>query len=295
MPVICKRCYWCAEHVGNINLFANIGLFIIKFIGGVFGRSQALIADAMHSTSDIVVSLLVVAGLKITGAPPDDDHQWGHGNIEYIVSAIIGVLLLFAGTMITIMAIISMFEGVVSQPGILAVWAALISVVSNEIMFRHSMCIGKQMESPAMIANAWEKRADVYSSLAALIGVFGARLGYSFLDPVAAIVVGYMIGKTAIITLISAIKGITDAAVGGEALTKIRYILSKESGIKNITSLRARKIGQKIWIDLEATFDPYIKIVDVKKIIKKVSDNIEDKMENVGGIHIIPRVVLKET
>jgi len=292
MPVICKKCYWCAEHVGNINLLANTGLFIIKLIGGIFGRSQALIADALHSTSDVVVSLLLVAGLKITGAPPDDDHQWGHGNIEYIVSAVIGVLLLFAGTMITIMAIISMFEGAINQPGILAVWAAIISVVSNEMMYRHSMCIGKQMESPAMIANAWENRADVYSSLAALIGVFGARLGFSFLDPVAAIVVGYMIGRSALTTLISAINAITDASLDKEELNKIKAVITKEPKIKSVISLRVRKVGQKIWIDLEAKFDPYAKVAEVREIIKRVSDSVEDQMENVGGIHIVPRATL---
>ena len=84
MAVVCKQCYWCAEQVGNINFWANIGLFIVKFLGGVLGRSQALIADALHSVSDIVVSLLLLVDLKITGAPPDEDHQWGHGNIEFI-------------------------------------------------------------------------------------------------------------------------------------------------------------------------------------------------------------------
>ena len=195
MAVVCKKCYWCAEHVGSINLWVNFGLLIIKLIGGVLGRSQALIADALHSVSDIIIALLLMLGLKVSGAPPDKDHHWGHGNIEFIVSAIIGGLLLFTAITIIVTALISIFEGAMSQPSILAVWAAAIAVVANEILSRHSLCIGKQMASPAMLANAWENKADVYSSFAALIGVFGANLGFAFLDPTAAIVVGFMIAR----------------------------------------------------------------------------------------------------
>ena len=293
MAVICKKCYWCAEQVGNLNLWANTGLFFVKLAGGVFGHSQALIADALHSTSDIIVSLLLIAGLKITGAPPDDDHPWGHGHIEFIVAAVIGMLLLFAGTMIAVMAVVSIFDGYVSQPGVLAVWAALISIVANEITFRHSLCIGNQMESPAMIANAWENKADCYSSIAAFIGVFGARLGYSFLDPVAAIVVGFYICKSALSTLISAINGITDASVDSGNIAKIKQIIAHDESVKNVVSLRARKIGQKIWVDLEALFDPDKTVGEVKKAIEHLTGIIMDKMDNVGGVHIVPRVALR--
>ena len=93
MPVACKDCYWCAKHVGGINLWANLGLLIVKLFGGIFGRSQALIADSVHSLSDVIIAILVIVGLKVSSAPPDEDHNWGHGNIEFIVSVIIGTLL----------------------------------------------------------------------------------------------------------------------------------------------------------------------------------------------------------
>lgn len=290
MAVICKQCYWCAEKVGILNLWGNIGLFIIKFIGGVFGASQALIADALHSVSDIIIALFVLLGLKITGAAPDEDHRWGHGNIEFIVSAIIGVLLIFASVVIAVTSLMSVFEGVMSQPGILAVWAAFISIVLNELMFRHSLCIGKQMDSPAMIANAWENRSDVYSSLAALIGVFGARLGFTFLDPLAAIVVSFMIARSGVLTLIGAINGITDGSCSIEVYDNIKNIVVKERFVKNIVSLKCRKIGQKVWIDLEAEFNPNMKVFELKQITKRLKKNIFEEIERAGGIHIIPRV-----
>ena len=93
MAVVCKECYWCAKHVGGINLWGNIWLLIVKLLGGIFGRSQALIADAIHSLSDVVVSILLIISLKVSAAPPDEDHPWGHGNVEFIVSAIFVRLL----------------------------------------------------------------------------------------------------------------------------------------------------------------------------------------------------------
>lgn len=291
MPVACKECYWCAKHVGGINLWANLGLLIVKLLGGIFGRSQALIADAVHSLSDVIIAILVIVGLKVSSAPPDDDHHWGHGNIEFIVSAIIGTLLVCTAIAITIVSLLSIIQGDIYNPGIMAVWAAAISVVANEIMFRHSLCAGEQMDSPAMIANAWENRSDVYSSLAVLVGVFGARIGFAVLDPIAAIIVGIIIAKNGLKTLVSGVKGITDRSFDNKAmLSQIRKLVLKEDGIVSIGRLRARKTGQKVWIDLEAIFKPEMKVAEVKKIMDSARKNIIGKFERIGDVVIVSRV-----
>ena len=291
MAVACKECYWCAKHVGGINLWANLGLLIVKLFGGIFGRSQALIADAVHSLSDVIVAILVIVGLKVSSAPPDDDHHWGHGNIEFIVSAIIGMLLVCTAIAITVVSLLSIIQGDIYNPSIMAVWAAAISVVANEIMFRHSLCAGEQMDSPAMIANAWENRSDVYSSLAVLVGVFGARVGFAVLDPIAAIVVGIMIANNGLKTVVSGVKGITDRSFDNKAmLSQIRKLVLKEDGIVSIGRLRARKTGQKVWIDLEAIFKPDVKVAEVKKIIDSARKNIIGNFERIGDVVIVSRV-----
>jgi len=299
MAVACKECYWCAKHVGGINFWANLGLLIVKLLGGIFGRSQALIADAIHSLSDVIVAILVIVSLKVSSAPPDDDHHWGHGNIEFIVSAIIGTLLVCTAITITIISSVSILQGDIYNPGILAVWAAAISVVANEIMFRHSLCAGEQMDSPAMIANAWENRADVYSSLAVLAGVFGARIGFAVLDPLAAIIVGIMIARNGLKTLVSGVKGITDSSFDNKTmLCQVRELVLKEDGILDVSKLRARKTGQKVWIDLEAVFKPEMKVAEVKKIIDSVTKNVIDNFERIGDVVIvshIPEPKLKDT
>lgn len=290
MSVICKKCFWCAEQVGVINLWANVLLFAVKLIGGIVGRSQALLADAIHSISDIAIALLLIVSLKVSGAPPDEDHHWGHGNIEYIVSAIIGVILIFIAILIVVTGLISIYEKQYFYPGLLAIWAAVISIILNEIMFRHSICIGRQMDSPAMIANAWENRADVYSSIAALIGVIGARMGFPLLDPIAALIVAFMIAKSGIETLVSAINGITDKIVDKDFCEKVKTLILKEKVMGGISKLRARRIGQKTWLDIEINFNQEIKVSEVTKIMTRIRNRVLDKFDEVGGVHIIPRI-----
>ncbi len=289
MAVACKQCHWCARHVGGLNLFGNILLLAVKLLGGVFGRSQALIADAVHSLSDIIVSLMMLVSLKVSAVPPDEDHHWGHGNVEYIASAIIGVLLICAAITITLSSLISIVAGDIDDPGILAVWAAVISIVANEILFRQGICIGEQMDSPVMIANAREKRSDAYSSLAALIGVFGAKMGFRFLDPIAAIVVGFMIARFGLDTLLEGIKGISDRSFDKKTLAGVKRLVLKEEGIKDIGRLRARQIGQKNWIDLEAIFAPEVKVAEIKTTISSLRENIMGRFEGIADVVIISR------
>jgi len=291
VPVACKECYWCARHVGGINFWANLGLLIVKLLGGIFGRSQALIADAVHSLSDVIIAILVIVGLKVSSSPPDEDHHWGHGNIEFVVSAIIGVLLVCTAITITIVSLLSIIQGNIYNPGTMAVWAAAISVVANEIMFRHSLCAGEQMDSPVMIANAWENRADVYSSLAVLVGVFGARMGVVILDPIAAIIVGIMIAKNGLKTLVSGVKGITDSSFDNKTmLSQIRKLVLKKTGVIEVGRMRARKTGQKVWIDLEVIFESEMKVAEVKKIIESARKNVIDKFERIGDVVIVSRI-----
>ena len=289
MAVACKKCHWCAKHVGTLNLFGNFGLLVIKLLGGIFGRSQALIADAVHSLSDVVVSLMLLVSLKVSAVPPDEDHHWGHGNVEYIASTIIGVLLICAAITITVASLTSIVEGNMPDPGILAVWAAVISIVANQILFRQGICIGEQMDSPVMIANAWEKRSDAISSLAAMIGVFGAKIGFRFLDPLAAIVVGFMIARFGLNTLLSGIKGISDRSFDTEALAGVKKLVLNEKGVRDIGRLRARQIGQKNWVDLEAIFDPEMKVAEVKSTIADLRKSIMDRFDGIADVVIISR------
>lgn len=290
MAVDCKQCHWCAKHVATLNLFGNILLLTIKLLGGIFGRSQALVADAVHSFSDIIVSLMLMVSLKVSSVPPDDDHHWGHGNVEYIASTIIGILLICAAITITTSSLISIITGNLEDPGILAVWAAVISITTNAILCRQGVCVGEQMNSPVIIANAREKKSDAFTSFAALIGVFGARIGFRVLDPIAAIFVGFMIARFGVNTLLEGVKGISDRSFDKTILASVKRLVLKEEGIKNIGRLRARQVGQKNWIDLEAKFDPEMKVSEVKSIIHGLRKNIMDRFDGIADVVIVSRV-----
>lgn len=289
MAVVCKQCNWCVRHVGGLNLFGNILLLAIKLLGGIFGRSQALIADALHSLGDVIVALMLLVSLKVSSVPPDEDHHWGHGNVEYITSVIIGVLLICAAIMISISAISTIVTGRMDDPGILAVWAAVISIIVNGILCRQGICVGEQMNSPVMIANAREKRSDAYTSLAALIGVFGAKMGFVFLDPIAAVVVGFMIARFGLDTLLEGIKGISDRSFDKETLASVKRLVLKKESIKDIGRLRARQIGQKNWIDLEAIFAPEVKVSEVRTTIASLRKDIMERFEGIADVVIISR------
>jgi len=187
-------------------------------------------------------------------------------------------------------SITSIIQGNVYNTSILAVWAAVISVAANDILFRHSFCVGQKVNSPAMIANALENRADVWSSLAVLAGVFGARIGFPVLDPVAAVIVGFMIAKNGIETLVLGIKGMTDGSFDKGMLAQVKKIVMEEIAIKDVSRLRSRQVGQKNWIDIEAMFDPKIKVSEVKKIIERIRKNIMEDFEKIGDVVIVSRV-----
>ena len=289
MAFACKQCYWCAKHVGGINLWGNVMLLVVKLLGGIFGKSQALIADAIHSFSDVIIALFLIISLRVSAVPADKNHRWGHGNIESILSAIIGILLICAAVSITAVSLTSIVHGITYDPGIFAVWAAAISIFANEVMFRHSLCAGKQVGSPAMVANAWENRGDVYSSIAAMIGVFGAKMGFTFLDPVAAVAVGFLIARSGLKALSLGAEGMTDRSIDRGMLSRLKKLVSKEEEVRDVGRIRARKIGQNHWIDIEVKLGDEKLVSEAKQIVADLKKKVMDEFDGIGDVTIISR------
>ena len=178
----------------------NVALMTFKFIAGVVGHSAAMTADAVHSLSDFVTDLVVVVFVKISAKPQDKSHDYGHGKFETIASFLIGLALVAAATGIVVSGSLRLSEwlhgGRLEQPGRLALWAALISILSKELLYRYTLHKGKKLQSQALTANAWHHRSDALSSIAAAIGIGGALLlgeRWAVLDPLASVVVGLML------------------------------------------------------------------------------------------------------
>jgi cation diffusion facilitator family transporter len=182
----------------KIGLVGNIILTVLKFIAGIVGRSPAMVADAVHSLSDVVATAVVYVSLKISSKPPDEKHPLGHGHAETLAAFFVGLTLFGTAIYIVFEAVHTLSRGDYSEPGKLALVGALVSIVVKELMFRYTLRVGKATKSTAIVANAWDHRSDAYSSLAALVGIAGAILGYPFLDPVSCLIIACFIGKVSI-------------------------------------------------------------------------------------------------
>ncbi|MBF0210466.1 MAG: cation transporter [Desulfamplus sp.] len=282
------ECYWCAENVGRIAFWGNVGLFVLKMLCGLEGNSKALLADAVHSGVDVLTATVVLLCLHVSNSPADSEHPYGHGNIEYIASLFIGISLFGVVALILYEGISDIINGVTHQPTLIALLGLIISIVGNELMFRQSLCCGERFSSPAMIANAWENRADVLSSIAALVGVGFAMAGFLFMDSVGAIIVAILIGKSAYEMLQDAWDGILDHSE--ESIEKIVFKeVSKDKDVYKIASLQTRKIGPNISIDLKLAVSPDLTLQKGHEISARVKEALLAVIDDrVGIINVYP-------
>ncbi len=269
-----NACRKCANSIGPLNVIANVFLMILKGYLGVVGRSTALVADAIHSSADVVASVMLLFGLRIAKKPKDKNYPYGYGKVEFFVAVVIYSSLILAGIVIFIDAIACIVHKECVTPSAMTLVGAFLSIVVNEMMFRQSVCAGRQLSSPSIVANAWEKRGDALSSVAVFVGIAGAKLGFPCLDPLTAILVAFYILKTSIEGLVEAFRGLLDTALDEEVVEQIRTSAEGFSGVLGIVSLRTREIGQVAWIDLEILVDGNENVTDSNVLKESVRAEI---------------------
>ena len=284
-----------AEFGAIVGIVGNIVLAIIKAVIGYVGNSKALMADAVHSGSDVIGSLAVLFGLRAAKQPPDDDHPYGHGKAESISAIIVAVLLFIVGIEIVISSI-KAFTQVLEPPRWITVIAVLLSIVVKEGMFRYKYKLGKRIKSDAIIANAYEHRSDVFSSFAALIGIgaaiIGSKMGVDWLvyaDPVAGLFVSLLVIKMAWDIGKEAIHTTLDHVLHEEDIVPMREAVMQVEGVKKIGSLYAREHGHYVIVDIKVSVDPDITVEDGHRIGKHVKEVLmqQDNVQNVF-VHINP-------
>ncbi|PLR80063.1 cation-efflux pump [Bacillus canaveralius] len=284
-----------AESAAILGMAGNAVLAIIKWIIGVNANSKALIADAVHSASDISGSLAVFIGLRASRQPPDEDHPYGHGKAESIAAIIVAVLMVMIGFEVGKASFEALFEPLQAPKGI-AIVAVVISIIVKEAMFRYNYNLGKRLNSDALIVNAYDHRSDVYSSIAALIGIcaaiVGGWLGFDWLvyaDPVAGFFVALLIIKMAWTLGRESIHNTLDHVLHEEDTQEFRNIVENIPEVKKIDVLHAREHGHYVIIDLKISVDPVITVEEGHRIGKKVKERLM-KMGNVHNVfvHINP-------
>lgn len=239
-------CGKCAKSVGIVNIFGNIMMISLKGYLGVVGQSKGMIADAIHSCADLLATCIMIIGLRISERKADEDYPYGYGQAEYVVAIIIYLFLFVIALYVIFSAILSIIKGYSHKPCLIAVWGAIFSIAVSELMFRQSLCAGTQLSSPSMVAKAWESRSDVYSSIAVLIGILGAKMGYTFMDPLAAIVVGIIILKICIQLIKQSTLNLMDKAPAEDVIELVRQALAKVKNIVGIKNIYAREMGRAL-------------------------------------------------
>ena len=269
-----------AEFAAMVGVVGNIFLAILKGILGVIGNSRALIADAVHSASDVIGSIAVFVGVKAAKQPPDRDHPYGHGKAESIAAIIVAVLLFIVGIEIAKSSIEAFFHPL-EPPKMAAVIGALLSIITKELMFRYKYKLGKKIKSDAIIVNAYEHRSDVYSSFAALIGIAGAIIGANinvewliYLDPVAGLFVALLILKMAWNLGGESIHNTLDHVLHEEDTVELKEAVYSVEEVKRIDRLYAREHGHYVIVDIKIAVDPHMTVEEGHWVGKKVKKKL---------------------
>ncbi|GAA0452010.1 cation diffusion facilitator family transporter [Alkalibacillus silvisoli] len=282
-----------AQFASVLGIVANLILAIVKGIAGVIGNSKALIADAFHSASDVVSSIAVLVGIRAAQKPPDPEHPYGHGKAENIATLIVSILLVVVGVEILLDAISSLFANDQSEPGMIALYAIILSLIVKEALFQYKKRLGDKINSPAIIADAWHHRSDAISSLIALVGIgasmLGSHYGLPFLqyfDPIAGAFIallvmwmGFKIGRDAVnVTL--------ETVLDAGRTKKFEMTTMKVGGVERLDLLNARTHGSYVIIDVKISVDPNITVDEGHSIAARVKGKLMEDHHEVQDVYV---------
>ena len=279
--------------ISVVNIIANTILSLFKLLAGVLAHSGAMVSDAIHSASDVFSTIVVIIGVKISGKESDKEHPYGHERLECVAAIVLATILIITGLGIGWSALKKIVEGDFDSlliPGRLALIAAIISILVKEAMFWYTRAGAKKIDSGALMADAWHHRSDSLSSIGALIGIVGARLGFPVLDAVASLIICVFIEKAAYDIFKDAIDKMVDKACDEETEEEMRQYVLKQEGVMGIDLLQTRTFGNKIYVDVEISADGNISLNEAHAIAESVHDTIEQEFPKVKHImvHVNP-------
>ncbi len=280
-----KERYLGIRNVTILAVTINILLTLIKIIFGIVGHSQALIADGLHSFSDLIAGGMTLVAAKYSTQPPDIEHPYGHARFETLVTIAVGGLLLLMAMGLFIEAQSRLFESThVLRPTSITLAAAILSILVKEALFHYTIYIADRVQSPMLRANAWHHRSDAISSIIVFIGVAGSMLGYLWLDAVATIGICLMIGYIGLALSLPGINELVDTGLKKHQLIEIKDIIQSVEGVRALDQLRSRKMGVKVLVDTHIRVDAHISISEAHKIAETVRTQLITQIENIVDV-----------
>jgi cation diffusion facilitator family transporter len=281
-----------AKSITLVGGFVNIFLIALKFITGIIGNSHALIADAVHSISDLFTDVVVLFGIKSGRKPPDDRYPFGHGRIETLAAATVGLVLIVTAVYLGVRSSMDIYFQKEYHPTILALFGAVISIVLKETLYHYTVRAGRRIKSQLIVANAWHHRSDALSSVAVLFGVGCARIKpeWHILDAFAALLVSFFIIKVGLEILGSSLHELSDAAPDPEVLSEINQCTLGVDGVMDSHDLRVRTSGGRYQIEIHIIVDALLTVAQGHRVAKAVEKCLIDKVEDLDKVivHVDP-------
>lgn len=277
--------------VSTVSIISNIILSLLKLIAGIVGRSMAMLSDAIHSLSDVFSTIIVIIGVKMSKKEEDRDHQYGHDRMESLASLALGAILFLTGALLLYEGIKKIYAGEdISTPGMVALIAAVVSIVTKEGMYWYTKIAADKIHSDALRADAWHHRSDALSSIGSLIGVAGAMLGVKILDPVMAGVIGLVIIKVSYDIVKEAVDKMVDKACDDETVRAMEELVLNVEGVEGLDLIKTRMFGTKMYVDIEISADGNLLLKQSHEIAEAVHDNIEKQFADVKHctVHVNP-------
>jgi cation diffusion facilitator family transporter len=275
-----------------VGVVVNTSLILLKLAAGIFGNSQALIADAVHSISDLFTDAVVLIGIRISHKPPDKTHHFGHARLETLASTIIGLALVATALYIGVNASLTIYRHNEYHPTLLALFGAGISIVFKEALYHYTIRTGRRIKSQLIAANAWHHRSDALSSVAVFIGVAGTLIkpAWHILDAYAALLVSFFVVKVGLEILKDALREFTDTAPQPEVIGKIKQCALSVNGVVGMHDLRVRTSGGLYQMEIHIVVDGRLTVSEGHKIAKEVEGCLVGDVGNFDRIiiHVDP-------
>ena len=282
-----------AMKVSAVSIVANVLLSAFKLFAGILASSGAMVSDAIHSASDVISTVVVIIGIRLSGKASDKEHPYGHERMECVAAIILATILAFTGLGIGYTAVAKILSGNYGEltvPGVLALVAAVVSIAVKEGMYWYTRSYAKKINSSALMADAWHHRSDALSSVGALVGIAGARLGYPVCDAIASLCICFFIEKAAYDIFKDAIDKMVDKACDEKLEDSLKNCALEQEGVLGVDLLRTRVFGNRVYVDIEISADGDASLRDAHKIAEHVHDAIEQSFSSVKHImvHVNP-------
>lgn len=278
---------------------ANLLLSFVKLAAGLVGRSSAMVADAVHSFSDLVSDFVVLVMVRVASRGKDKSHDYGHGKFETLATVMVSLLLLVVGARLMAEAVGRIRQvlagGQLEAPGMIALWAALISIAVKELLYQWTSRVGREVDSQAMVANAWHHRSDALSSVGSALGISGAILlggRWTVLDPLVCAVISIVIIVVAVKMALPALNELTEASLPDEMEGRIQSLIQNVPGVRDVHDMRTRRSGPDIIIDVHIVVDPEMTVAAAHAITAEAEDAIRAEF-GAGtqiSIHVEPDI-----